>query len=69
MSYALFIDISCFMWHGKDKNKKLEKTGYWYEVIETYWFNFKGVWLFPFGKPPQNSMLIITCSVKKRSLL
>lgn len=26
MSYALFIDISCFMWHGKDKNKKLEKT-------------------------------------------
>lgn len=26
MSYAFIIDISCFMWHGKDKNKKLEKT-------------------------------------------
>lgn len=26
MSYALFIDISCFMWHGKDKNKKIRKN-------------------------------------------
>ena len=58
-----------FKAYFSSENKWMKSNGgYWYEVIETYWFDFKGVWLFPFWKQPQSPMLT-TCSFERLLLL